>query len=155
MDLFTALAIVSVALTIGTIVWAFGKVGSIEEIDASDVSLLATGLQDPSLAVAAYTAGKSLVDDEDKDDLDVSTSDVFNTLGLEKIDTNDLDEDLVRDFETTEELRTALKLPELGVDTGTEIIDLKVESDKWITEGCDMTKEQMIQCWGCEKEKKN
>jgi hypothetical protein len=61
MDFFTIVIILSVVVGVGVIGYAlfFGKKEEDINLDAGDVTLMSAGIQDPTLGVAAYTAGKA------------------------------------------------------------------------------------------------
>ena len=143
----------AVIVTVGVVIWAFWKAkDSPPDIKASDVGLLAAGMQDPSLAVSAYTAGKALqrTKELDQDDLDVSVTTVFENLSMNpevEID-EDSDSDFLPSMRETEKVRISLDMPDQCVDTGTSIVSMP-GADGWLTEE-PLTKEEVVKCWGCE-----
>ena len=152
MEFFSILLGGVIILTVGATVWAlWTSRNTPPDIKASDVGLVASYTQDPSLAVAAYTAGKALsADDSDKDDLDVSTTTVLENLSSEpdiEVD-EDSDSDFMVSLQETKEIQARVKLSNETADTGTHIISLSGH-DGWMTEET-LTKEDFVKCWGCE-----
>jgi uncharacterized membrane protein YgcG len=64
MDLFTVLLGLAIVATLGAIIWAIMRPNKKPiDVDAGDVTLLAVGMEDPMLGVAAWTAAEGAGDD--------------------------------------------------------------------------------------------